>query len=80
MRVITQDGFWDIPYEEVVLQRYEECIYFVSRNLGEAGEGATLAAEYSTEEKAEKAMELLHLEWRQRGTLGFFRFPENEDV
>lgn len=61
MRVISQDGTFDIPYEMVVIQRFKEKIYFLNQNL--AGiEGVTSdleIARYSTEEKAIKAMEEL---------------------
>lgn len=33
MRVISQDGTIDIPYEMVVIQRFEEDVYFLNRNL-----------------------------------------------
>lgn len=75
MRIVTQDGLWDIPYEEVVIQRYEKCIYFVNRNYGGNGESAMLAAKYSSKDEAEKVMELLHKEWIERGAQGFFKFP-----
>lgn len=61
MRVISQDGTIDIPYEMVVIQRFEEKIYFLNQNLtGVEGVTSDLEiAEYSTEEKAIKAMEML---------------------
>lgn len=55
MRVISQDGTMDVPYENVVLYQYEKeimCIFsgiYIGRKL----------AQYSTEEKALKAMEML---------------------
>ncbi len=61
MRLISQDGTFDIPYEMVVIQRFEEKIYFLNQNLAGV-EGVTSdleIAEYSTEEKAKKAMEML---------------------
>lgn len=61
MRVISQDGTFDIPYEMVVIQRFEEKIYFLNQNL--AGVEGVISdskiAGYSTEEKAIKAMEML---------------------
>lgn len=63
MRVISQDGTIDIPYDYFSLTiangRYEDvevsCIFCnnLSSTLG------TKLAEYSTEEKAKKAMEML---------------------
>lgn len=55
MRVISQDGTMDVPYENVVLYQDEKeimCIFsgiYIGRKL----------AQYSTEEKALKAMEML---------------------
>ena len=55
MRVISQDGTIDVPYENVVLYQDEKeimCIFsgvYIGRKL----------ARYSTTEKTEKAMEML---------------------
>lgn len=55
MRVISQDGTMDVPYENVVLYQDEKeimCIFsgiYIGRKL----------AQYSTETKAIKAMEML---------------------
>lgn len=55
MRVISQDGTMDVPYENVVLYQDEKeimCVFsgiYIGRKL----------AQYSTEEKAIKAMEML---------------------
>lgn len=59
MRAISQDGTIDVPYEMVVIQKYKKAVYFLNRNLAGA-EGIDIKlAEYSTEEKAIKAMEML---------------------
>lgn len=61
MRLISQDGTIDIPYEMVVIQRFEEKIYFLNQNLAGV-EGVTSdweIAGYSTEEKAIRAMQML---------------------
>ena len=61
MRAISQDGTIDIPYEQCVIQRFREKIYFLNKNL--TGVEQTVSdmeiATYSTEEKAIKAMEML---------------------
>ena len=61
MRVISQDGTIDIPYESVVIQRFKSTIYFLNKNL--IGVEQLVSdmdiATYSTEEKAQKAMEML---------------------
>ena len=61
MRIISQDGTIDIPYEQVVIQRFREKIYFLNKNLTgiEQLVSDMEIASYSTEEKAEKAMEML---------------------
>lgn len=66
MRVISQDGTIDVPYEMVVIQRFEEDVYFLNRNLtGVEGIDIKLA-EYSTEAKAIKAMEMLRTVYESR--------------
>ena len=70
MRVISQDGTIDIPYEEVIIQRFESRIYFLNKNLTgvEPLNDDMQIAEYSKEEKAKKAMEML----RERHTDNVF--------
>ena len=61
MRVISQDGTIDIPYDSVIIQRFGREIYFLNKNL--IGVEQLVSdmdiATYSTEEKAKKAMEEL---------------------
>lgn len=61
MRVISQDGTIDIPYDSVIIQRFGGEIYFLNKNL--IGVEQLVSdmdiATYSTEEKAKKAMEML---------------------
>ena len=61
MRVISQDGTIDVPYEMVVIQRFREDVYFLNRNLTGVEDliSDIRLAKYSTEEKAIKAMEML---------------------
>ena len=61
MRVISQDGTLDIPYEMVVIQRFNGEIYFLNKNLTGVEQlvNDMVVATYSTEEKAKKAMEML---------------------
>ena len=65
MRVISQDGTIDIPYEDVIIQRFESRIYFLNKNLTgvEPLNDDMQIAEYSTEEKAKKAMEMLRISY-----------------
>lgn len=61
MRIISQDGTLDIPYEQVVIQRFRSEIYFLNKNLTGVEQLCSdmVIAKYSTEEKALKAMEML---------------------
>lgn len=63
MRVISQDGTLDMPYEMVIIQRFRSRIYFLNKNLTgvESLNDDMQIAEYSTEEKAKKAMEMLRI-------------------
>lgn len=65
MRVISQDGTIDVPYEMVVIQRYREAVYFSNCNLTEDLIGDIKLAEYSTEAKAIKAVEMLRTKYRK---------------
>ena len=61
MRIISQDGTIDMPYDSVIIQRFGREIYFLNKNL--IGVEQLVSdmdiATYSTEEKAKKAMEML---------------------
>ena len=63
MRVISQDGTIDMPYESVIIQRFGREIYFLNKNL--IGVEQLVSdmdiATYSTEEKAKKAVEMLRI-------------------
>ena len=61
MRVISQDGTIDMPYDSVIIQRFGREIYFLNKNLTgvEHLVSDINIATYSTEEKAKKAMEEL---------------------
>ena len=93
MRVISQDGTIDIPYDSVIIQRFGREIYFLNKNLiGAEQLGSDMGiATYSTEEKAEKAMEMLHNDYYDHVAEKtyhegayyihpYFRFPKDEDV
>lgn len=63
MRLISQDGTFDVPYEQVVIQRYSDSIYWLNKNLigvesGGISEDFKIAS-YSSEAKAIKVMEML---------------------
>lgn len=87
MRVISQDGTTDVPYENVVLYQDEKeimCIFsgiYIGRKL----------AQYSTEAKALKAMKMLreaffknkHEETYREGIYYYspcFQFPQDDEI
>lgn len=85
MRVISQDGTLDIPYEQVVIQRFNGEIYFLNKNLtGIDDLGSDIViAKYSTEEKAKKAMEMLREEYQKYASQNYmkvFQFPTEEEL
>lgn len=57
MRLISQNGEFDVPYEIAALSRTENIIRAYAPIVGEKG---IIMAQYLTEEKAIKAMEMLH--------------------
>ena len=64
MRIISQDGTIDIPYDyfslSVVSGRYEDIHYAAIYCHNLSSPSGTKLAEYSSDKKAEKAMEMLH--------------------
>ena len=85
MRVISQDGTLDIPYEQVVIQRFKGEIYFLNKNLTGIDDlvGDIVIAKYSTEEKAQKAMEMLREDYKKCIKCHYlmtFQFPAEEEL
>lgn len=82
MRIISQDGTVDIPYEQVVIQRFKDKIYFLNKNLTGVEQliDDMEIASYSTEAKAIKAMKMLHNEWLGYGSSGLYQFPKDEEI
>lgn len=86
MRILSQDGLYksgnvDLPYEMCALSmgytgnESKICIY--AHFNGTKGQKI---AEYSTEAKARRTMEMLIEEWRDYGECGDFRFPADDEV
>lgn len=88
MRIISQDGTIDVPYNlsslSVACGKYKDveyaCIY--CHNIS-APHGTKLA-EYSSKEKALKAMEMLREAWKFKvgdyhGNI-IFQFPQDSEV
>nr|DAG26806.1 MAG TPA: HISTIDINE-CONTAINING PHOSPHOCARRIER PROTEIN (HPR).6A [Bacteriophage sp.] len=62
MRIISQNGLLDVPYELIAISPYSKNMAtiigtFLGNDLGK-GDRVYILAEYSTEEKAIKAMEM----------------------
>ena len=60
MRLISQNGTIDVPYEMSSIRNDDKLIILCM--VGETGKGSVIAT-YSTSEKAEKAMEMLLKEY-----------------
>ena len=80
MRVISQDGTIDIPYEMVVVKRFGNAVYFLNRNLaGVENQVRDIElAKYSTEEKAKKAMEELRYAYICHSLVKMGKTPPDE--
>lgn len=59
MRIISQNGKCDYPYDMVIIKRYKNMIFAITNLMADVGSSVEMAT-YSTSEKADKAMELLH--------------------
>lgn len=79
VRIISQDGTMDVPYEMVVIQRFEEEIYFLNRNLTGVEDFISdiRLAKYSTEAKAIKAMKMFRKAYT--GSVAIFQNVEPTD-
>lgn len=85
MRVISQDSTIDMPYEQVVIQRFKNDIYFLNKNLTGVEQLVSdmVVATYSTAEKAQKAMEMLREEYQKYASQNYmkvFQFPAEEEL
>lgn len=93
MRIISQDGRFDLPYELVAISTHAiNRGQVIAKPLTNADRLFCVMGEYSTEEKAEKAMEELRAEYGGyrvvRGKTFYsafdypkvFRFPQDSEV
>ncbi|MDO5540573.1 MAG: hypothetical protein Q4F83_10975 [Eubacteriales bacterium] len=88
MRVISQDGLVDVPYEMTVFRVVGEDVRM--NMAGDTGKGSVMA-QYSTQEKASCVMEKLREHFdilmEERVTsekcttvFSYFQFPEDDEV
>lgn len=93
MRVISQDGRIDLPYEQiVVVNNTVDEMAIIAYAVNSYDDTVWKLAEYSTKEKAEKAMEELRTEYgnyKQAKSSEYyfafnypkvFRFPQDSEV
>ena len=93
MRVISQDGTIDVPYELTSIQLVSKVTIVAQGSYfgSSSDDNFVTVAEYSTEEKAQKAMEMLHNDYYDHVAEKtyhegayyihpYFRFPKDEDV
>lgn len=71
MRVISQDGMVDIPYENHCFSMdYRDSTRVIVWKIGSKNADVVAIAKYSTQEKAMKAMEMLREKYLSRMELG----------
>lgn len=68
MRIISQDGTIDVPYELTAIQLVGKTTIVAQGSYfgSNSGDNFVTVAEYSTEEKAQKAMEMLRGKYLSR--------------
>ena len=85
MRLISQDGKIDIPYENSVVYSYADYRYNKEKNyhdiigykiIASIGDDKWTLGDYSTEEKALCVMEMLQQQYRRHLTTVFFDAKE----
>lgn len=79
MRIISQNGLLDVPYELIAISPYSKNMAtiigtFPWNDLGK-GDRVYILAEYSTEEKAVKAMKMCRKEYLDFKAYGLDMFP-----
>lgn len=89
MRVISQNGIFDFPYEQIAVYRNDSIVHCRFSNVEKS---ANVLGGYSSEEKAEKAMEMLMEAYTriwdiECGNISatkkdscIFQFPEDDEV
>lgn len=83
MRIISQDGMIDMPYEQVIVSiNYQAKDRIVAVGVSLQSEPIVMA-EYSDEFKSVKAMEKLRDRYRSHKSAGYqvyFIFPKDEEL
>lgn len=76
MRIISQNGEIDLPYEMTALFAYDNRVEAVFS--GSIQKSPYVIAMYESKEKCQKAMQ--ELNYAVHGRNGEFQFPEGDDV
>lgn len=66
MRIVSQNGMYDLPYEETTFQVFYNGKIAAFALSNPASDVYIVMAEYSTEEKAKKAMEMCREKYLSR--------------
>mgnify|MGYP000008294778 FL=1 len=80
MRLVSQDGKFDVPYEIAALSRTGNIIRAYVPIVGEKG---TVMAHYSTDGKAMQVMEMLHDAYhdaKKSNSSSTLYFPKDDEV
>ena len=87
IEAMQEDGTFDVPYDQVVIQRYSDGIYWLNKNLIGVESGISedfKIASYSNEAKAIKVMEMVRGKYKNftfyKEEFPYFRFPKDEEV
>ena len=76
MRIIDQNGR-DYPYESIAISYGDGIVY--ARPISNMDK-RYLIAQYSTQDKAEKAMQMLHNCYQGALPNTIFRFPQDDEI
>ena len=84
MRIISQNGMpviIDLPYERIgISQSYKEPNYIIGFDTLANDDDCFYLAKYSTPEKAEKVMQMLHNCYQGALPNTIFRFPQEDEI
>ena len=89
MRIISQDGIIDVPYEisslSMAVGKHEDVEYAAIYCHNSSTAMGTKMAEYSSKEKVQKVMETLREQYKKYvgasvNIYGCFQFPNNDEI
>lgn len=82
MRLISQDGRVDLPYEQIaVAMDTVKKIMIIAYTVNSDDDTVWKVAEYSTKEKASMAMKLLTYTYTRRKYVeDYFQFPSDNEI